>query len=78
MKKYPEVKWSKVARKAIVEYLRRLEGVTEISELLKELGEDYAKELSEISLEKAEKYYREARQKEWKRFSMIINFNKEV
>ena len=33
MKKYSEVKWSEVARKAIMEYLRKLEGTVSSEEL---------------------------------------------
>jgi len=70
MKKYPEVKWSEVARKAIIEYLRRLEGVVSSKELLEELGENFVNELKEISLEKAIEYYEKMREAEWRRFSM--------
>lgn len=70
MKKYPEVKWSEVARKAIIEYLRRLEGVVSSEELLEELGENFVNELKEISLEKAIEYYEKMREAEWRRFSM--------
>ncbi|MCD6368318.1 MAG: hypothetical protein J7L38_00805 [Thermoproteales archaeon] len=71
MKKYSEVKWSEVARKAIMEYLRKLEGTVSSEELLEELGEDFARELREISLEKAANYYEKAREAEWKRYSTI-------
>jgi len=71
MKKYSEVKWSEVARKAIMEYLRKLERTVSSEELLEELGEDFARELREISLEKAANYYEKAREAEWKRYSTI-------
>ncbi|RLE66539.1 MAG: hypothetical protein DRJ47_02385 [Thermoprotei archaeon] len=71
MKRYSEVKWSEVARKAIMEYLRKLEGTVSSEELLEELGEDFARELREISLEKAANYYEKAREAEWKRYSTI-------
>ena len=71
MKKYPEVKWSEVARKAIIGYLRRIEGPRLISseELLRELGDDFAKALAEIDLEEAVKCYRAMRRAERKRLS---------
>jgi len=72
MKKYKEVKWSEVVRKAIVEYLRRLEeGGFELTtrELLDELGEDFRKSLKELSFEDSLKGYERMREAEWKRSS---------
>ena len=74
MKEYSEVKWSEVARKAIVDYIKKLEETkTEITtqELLKELGDDFKKILSELSIEKAVKGYKKMRDAEWKRTSTI-------
>ena len=72
MKKYSEVKWSEVVRRALVEYIGRLEvmerGVVssgELSERLRESGLD----VSSIGLEKAVEYYEKARELEWKRLS---------
>jgi len=72
MKKYSEVKWSEVVRKALIEYIGRLEvierGVVsseDLAEVLKESGLD----LSPLSLEKAVEYYLKARELEWKRLS---------
>ncbi len=72
MKKHPEVKWSEIARKAIIEYLKKLEEEIDTEELLKELGEDFAEELDKIDLEKAKEHYRRMREAEWKRFSTIL------
>jgi len=74
MKRYSEVKWSEVVRKALTEYIGRLEvmerGVVssdELAELLKKskLG------VSSISLEKAIEHYEKVRELEWKRSSTI-------
>jgi len=72
MKRHSEVKWSEVVRKAIVNYVDRLEivegGVVpmkKIAEKLKDSGVD----VSKIDLEKAIKYYEEGRKLEWKRLS---------
>lgn len=74
MKKYSEVKWSEVVRKALVEYIGRLEvserGVLssdELSAMLRAAELD----VGSISLDKAVKYYDEARRLEWKRSSTI-------
>ena len=75
MKKHKEVKWSEVARKAIIEYLEKLEEKElEVSseELLKELGEDFVKELESIPDEKFEEYYEKAREAEWKRLKSFM------
>ncbi|MEM3873927.1 MAG: ribbon-helix-helix domain-containing protein [Candidatus Bathyarchaeia archaeon] len=72
MKKYSEVRWSEVVRKALADYIRRLEaaerGVVPSEKLLELLGES-SLDLSGISLEKALEFYEKARELEWKRFS---------
>ncbi|MHA2022219.1 MAG: hypothetical protein ACTSWQ_00995 [Candidatus Thorarchaeota archaeon] len=70
MRKYPEIKWSEVVRKAILEYLDRLMGSETLdsdhyAKLAKETGVD----LDSISLEEAEKHYKKMRRMEWKRRS---------
>jgi len=74
MKRYSEVKWSEVVRKALTEYIEKLEvterGVVfsdELSELLREAKLD----VSSISLEKAIEHYEMVRELEWKRSSTI-------
>ena len=74
MKKYSEIKWSEVVRKAIVDYLKKLEeSKTEIStkELLEELSDDFKKCLDELDFEKALEGYKKMRDEEWKRISTI-------
>lgn len=73
MKEY-DVKWNEVLKDAIISYIRRLEkhgleATTE--ELLAELGEDFMRELSEISFEEAVSAYEKMREKEWKRLYTI-------
>ena len=70
MKKHPEIKWSEVARKAIAEYLAKIEA-EELSsdELLSLLGEDFRKELESTPPEKYEEALKKARDAEWKRVS---------
>jgi len=73
MKRYREVKWSEVVRRAIVEYLRRLEegGFEETTaELLNALGEGFRETLKKLSLEDALSGYEKMRDAEWKRTSM--------
>jgi len=70
MKKHPEIKWSEVARKAIAEYLAKIEA-EELSsdELLSLLGEDFRKELESTPVEEYEKALKKTRDAEWKRLS---------
>lgn len=72
MKKYSEVRWSEVVRKALADYIRRLEAIERgvvPSERLVELLGEFSLDLSGISLEKALEFYEKARELEWKRFS---------
>jgi ribosome-binding protein aMBF1 (putative translation factor) len=74
MKRYPEVRWSEVVRKALTDYIARLEaaerGIISSDELAARLSESNL-DVSSISLEKAIKHYERARKLEWKRFSTI-------
>ena len=70
MEEHPEIKWSEVARRAIVEYLAKIEAEKlESEELLSLLGEEFRKELQETPVEKYEKALKETRDGEWKRLS---------
>jgi len=74
MKKYKEVKWSEVVRRAILEYLRKLEEgglVITTRELLDMLGSEFKEKLDKVSLEDFEKAYEKMREEEWKRTYMI-------
>ncbi|HEY9206156.1 MAG TPA: hypothetical protein VIO58_09560 [Candidatus Methanoperedens sp.] len=74
MKMHKEIRWSEVVRRAIIEYIGKLEDKgSEITtkDLLQELGDDFRKSLNELSFEKAEKEYKKMRDAEWKRVSMI-------
>lgn len=72
MKMHKEVNWSAVVRKAVSEYLKKIElgentlSMKELHEQLKKLGF----KIEEISLEEAIEYYEKMRDKEWKRTSM--------
>ena len=79
MKEY-NVKWNEVLKDAIISYIRRLEkheleATTE--ELLAELGEDFMRELSEISFEEAVSAYEKIREKAIYDTSSLINAYKQ-
>ena len=72
MKKYSEVKWSEVVRKALAEYIARLEIVERgivSSEKLATMLRESKLDVSSIPLEKALEHYDEGRKLEWKRLS---------
>ena len=74
MKKYSEIRWSEVVRKAIIAYLEKLEeGGFEITtkDLLEDLGPDFKGSLQELSFEKAVEGYEKMRESECKRHFMI-------
>jgi hypothetical protein len=74
MKEHGGIRWTEVMKKAIVDYVYRLEeGKLEVTteELLEELGSEFEKELSEISFEEAVGLYEKMREKEWRRFYTI-------
>jgi len=72
MKKYSEVKWSEVVRKALAEYVSRLEIVERgivPSEKLATMLRESKLDVSSMNLEKALEHYDEGRKLEWKRLS---------
>ncbi len=74
MKMHKEIRWSEVVRRALTDYIGKLEekgSEMTTRDLLEELGDDFRKSLSELSFEKAEKEYKKMRDAEWKRVSMI-------
>jgi len=72
MKKHSEVKWSEVVRKALANYVDRLEivegGVISMKKLSKKLR-DSGVDTSSINLKEAIEFYEEGRKQEWKRSS---------
>ena len=74
MKMHREIRWSEVVRRAITEFIGKLEergSEMTTRDLLEELGDDYRKSLSELSFEKAAKGYEKMRDAEWKRVYTI-------
>lgn len=70
MKMHREIRWSEVVRRAITEFIGKLEErgfETTTKDLLEELGDDFRKSLNELSFEKAAKGYKKMRDTEWKR-----------
>ncbi|RLE52314.1 MAG: hypothetical protein DRJ33_04105 [Candidatus Methanomethylicota archaeon] len=70
MKKYKEVKWSEVARRAIVEYLEKLEksNVYDVEDVAIRLGEDVLSDVEKLNIDDVIKSFEKMRELEWKRF----------
>ena len=74
MKRRRDVKWSEVARQAIVDRLERLErpvGFSAHSSDLAKLIAESGVNLDDISLDDAIRYYTKMRKLEWRRISTI-------
>lgn len=72
MKRYSEVKWSEVVRKALADYVGRLEiveGGVASSEKLALMLKDANLDVARVDLEKAIECYEKGRKLEWKRLS---------
>ena len=70
MRKYPEIKWSEIVRRAILEYLDELTGSETLdSSYYANLAKRTGVRLEDIPLDKAEKHYKKMRDLEWKRHS---------
>ncbi|HIH44567.1 MAG TPA: hypothetical protein HA257_05685, partial [Candidatus Methanoperedenaceae archaeon] len=64
MKLHREIRWSEVVRRAITEFIGKLEergSEATTRELLEELGEDFRKSLSGLGFEKAAEGYEKMR-----------------
>ena len=74
MKRHSEVKWSEVVRKALTNYVERIEivesGTVPMKQLVKKL-KDAGVDVSTVSLNKAIEYYEEGRKLERERLSTI-------
>ena len=73
MKKFREINWSEVVRRAIEDYLRRLEYHVEesIEDLKEKIDSRLLRELEFTNIEEDVKYYEEMVKREWKRMSSM-------
>ncbi|NJE25509.1 hypothetical protein E3E22_02510 [Thermococcus sp. MV5] len=70
MKKHPEIKWSEVARRAIIGYLARIEAKElKSKELLELLGKEFKRELENTPVEEYENAFKKTRYAEWEMLS---------
>jgi len=77
MKRFREINWSEVVRKAIEEYIERLEEgekaapAEKVMEELVRMGVDVEK-LKPLSSEEEDKLYKELRERTWERIKSMI------
>jgi Arc/MetJ-type ribon-helix-helix transcriptional regulator len=77
MKRFREINWSEVVRKAIEEYIERLEEgekavpAKKVVEELVRMGVDVGK-LKPLSPEEEDKLYKELRERTWERIKSMI------
>lgn len=67
MKEHSEIKWSEIARKAIIDYLSALKGKSSSREIREILPPEVMKALKSVSEEAAKSAYKEMVAEEWKR-----------
>jgi hypothetical protein len=67
MKEHAEIKWSEVARKAIMEYIREIKGRSSSRELRSALPPETIRTLKSVSVKEAKRMYEEIEAMEWKR-----------
>lgn len=67
MKKHPEIKWSEVARKSIVEKTILLRNKVSGRELLKLLPYNIQKSIEESNEKESIEFYKKVKEKGWKR-----------
>lgn len=71
MKKHPEVRWSEVARRAIVKYLLQLKSRSSSEEVLSLLSRDARNKLASVSEDEARRFYEKVVEAEWKRMRSL-------
>ncbi len=67
MKKHPEIKWSEIARRNIIEKTIMLKKKVSGKELLKLLPPETQKSLQEANEKESKEFYKKVREKGWKR-----------
>ena len=67
MKKHKEIKWSEIARRAIILYLEKLKERSTSKEILSSLPEEVKNMIEKTSEKEFKGFYKSLREKEWKR-----------
>lgn len=71
MKKHPEIKWSEVARRSIIEKANLLKKTMHTSDLFKLLSPETRKSIQETSEKEAVEFYKKMKKAEWKRLKFL-------
>ena len=71
MKRHPEIKWSEVARKSIIEKANLLRGSIHSKDLLMRLPEETRERIAKTSDKDWKKFSKETRKKDWERVKFL-------
>ena len=74
MKEYPEIKWSEILRRAIQEYLKKLEEPDKITveELRSKLDKETLNQIDKLDLEKEIDFFKKTKEMESERLKSLI------
>ncbi len=72
MKKHPEIKWSEVARKSIIEKTNLLKKSMHANDLFKLLSPETRKSIEAADEKEWRDFYKKSKEKEWKRTKYLI------
>lgn len=78
MKSYPEIKWSEILRRAIRDYLRKIEEPNQrsVKELRKDLSEEILRLIDGLDFEEEIEFYKGTKKMETERLERIMNMNR--
>ncbi len=71
MKRHREIRWSEVARAAIVDYLKKLGQRSSGQEVLESLPADTRNMLKNVTESRAREFYAKVAEREWKRIKSL-------
>ena len=71
MKKHKEIKWSEIARRAIILYLEKLKERSTTKEILSLLPEEVKNMIKKTPEKEFKRFYKSLREKGWKRMKSL-------
>ncbi|MHA1356728.1 MAG: hypothetical protein ACTSRC_01300 [Candidatus Helarchaeota archaeon] len=78
MKAHPEIKWSEILRRAIIEFLRKIEEPDQISveKLREQLDNDILYKIDNLNINREIEFYEKTRKMELKRLEHLKNLER--
>jgi hypothetical protein len=79
MKEHPEIKWTEILRQSIINYLKKVEEIDEISieDFKSRLEPDLVEKIDKLEEQKEKEYYDEIKKKEMERLARFQKLEKE-